>query len=71
MAVSFLMAKWQPLILRYIGSAKGAICSNSISPPGKQPISSSFKGILMDDTSTITPFSPNFRSAAVNSPYLD
>ena len=65
------MAKWQPLMFKYIGSAKGAICSNSISLPGKQPISSNFKGILIDEASTITPFSPNFKSAAVKNPYLD
>ena len=65
MAVSFLIAKCVPFMLRYIGSEKGATCTSSTALPGKQPISRSFNGMFIEETSVIMAFSPRLRCAKV------
>lgn len=65
MAVSFLIAKCVPLMFRYIGSENGANCTSSTWLPGKQPISSSFNGIFIDETSVMMALSPRFKCAKV------
>lgn len=64
-AVSFLIAKWLPFTQMYKGSFSGAICTNSTSAPGIQPISSNFKGIKSKDSSDIYPISPMCKDAIV------
>ena len=66
LAVSFLMAKCEPFILRYMGSEKEEIATNSTELPGKQPISNNLSGISLAETSIITACCPRFKSANVN-----
>ncbi len=54
-----------PQTLIQIGSPNGAFLSNSISQPGKQPISSSFKDVSSSVNPQIVPLSPIRKSATV------
>ena len=65
-AVSFLMARCDPLIFKYMGSWNGATWTSSTELPGKHPISSNFKGIWIEETSVITPCSPRFKLAKLS-----
>ena len=53
----------------YKGSLRGAIWTNSTYAPGKQPISSNFKGIKSNDSSEIYPISPFCNVAIVLNEY--
>lgn len=72
LAVSMRMAKCEPFMSKYSGSPKGAIWSNSTVFPGKQPISSSFKGMISISKSLIMAFSPFLSEfIVVRKSYLD
>ena len=62
-AISLRMARWVPLMSRYKGSLKGAVWTRRTSFPGRQPISSSFKGTESMGTSIMVARWPRSRDA--------